>query len=335
MRVTVIGAGVAGLACALELAERGAQVEVLEREPAPPRNCSWFAGGMLAPWCEQENSGAQIATLGAEGLPWWRARFPGTVCNGTLVVAHARDRGELQQFARRTTCFEELAAPGIARLEPELTDRFGAALYFAGEAHLEPRAALAALRAQLVAREVPIRYAAGAATANHPGRTVLDCSGLGARAQLPQLRGVKGDMLLLRLPELSLTRPVRLLHPRIPVYIVPRAQHVYMVGASMIESDEATRISARSMLELLSAAYALHPAFAEAQILELGTGVRPAFPDNLPRLQWRGSTLHVNGLYRHGFLLAPALARRAAQALLEGRHFPEVMHEDPGERRLA
>ena len=63
--------------------------------------------------------------------------------------------------------------------------------------------------------------------------------------------------------------------------------------------------------------------------------MRPAFPDNLPRLQWRGSTLYVNGLYRHGFLLAPALARRAAQVLLEGRHFPEVMHEDPGKRRLA
>ena len=336
MRVTVIGAGVAGLACALELAERGAMVEVLEREPAPPpRNCSWFAGGMLAPWCEQENSGALIAELGAEGLPWWRARFPGTVCNGTLIVAHARDRGELQQFARRTACFEELTAPGIGALEPDLADRFGAALYFAQEAHLEPRAALAALAAQLAARDVPIHYSADAATATRSGRAVLDCSGLSARAQLPQLRGVKGDMLLLRLAEVSLTRPVRLLHPRIPVYVVPRGGHVYMVGASMIESDAATRISARSLLELLSAAYALHPAFGEAEILELGTGVRPAFPDNLPRLQWQGSTLHVNGLYRHGFLLAPALARRAAQVLLEGRHFPEVMHEDPGERRLA
>jgi glycine oxidase len=335
VRVTVIGAGVAGLACALELAERGAAVEVLEREPAPPRNCSWFAGGMLAPWCEQENSGALIGALGAEGLPWWLARFPATVCNGTLIVAHARDRAELQQFARRTVCFEELSGPAIAALEPDLADRFGAALYFAQEAHLEPRAALGALTAQLRAREVPIRYSTDAATSRESGRAVLDCSGLGARAQLPQLRGVKGDMLLLRLPEVSFTRPVRLLHPRIPVYLVPRGAHVYMVGASMIESDAPRRISARSMLELLSAAYALHPAFGEAEILEIGTGVRPAFPDNLPRLQWHGSTLHVNGLYRHGFLLAPALARRAAQVLLEGCHFPEVMHEDPGERRLA
>ena len=103
---------------------------------------------------------------------------------------------------------------------------------------------------------------------------MIDCRGLAAREVLPELRGVKGEMLLLRLPELSLRRPVRVLHPRMPVYIVPRGAGLYMVGATMIESDEATRVSARSMLELLSAAYALHPAFGEAQILEIGTGVR-------------------------------------------------------------
>jgi glycine oxidase len=108
-----------------------------------------------------------------------------------------------------------------------------------------------------------------------------------------------------------------------------------MIGATMIESDEDAHISARSMLELLSAAYALHPALGEAQIVEIGTGVRAAFPDNLPRLRREGGTLHVNGLYRHGFLLAPALARRAAEVLLAGSYFPEVMDEDPRQRRLA
>jgi len=142
-------------------------------------------------------------------------------------------------------------------------------------------------------------------------------------------------MLLLRLPEVTLARPVRLLHPRWPVYVVPRANGLFMVGATMIESDEGERISARSMLELLSAAYALHPAFGEARIVEIGTGVRAAFPDNLPRVERVGGTLYINGLYRHGFLLAPALARRAAQLLLDGRHFPEVTHEDTRERRLA
>jgi glycine oxidase len=335
VRVSVIGAGVAGLACALELSARGASVEVLERSPAPPRNCSWFAGGMLAPYCEQENSGPLVARLGREALPWWQAQFPGTLCRGTLLLAHARDRAELRQFARRTEDYRELDASGIAELEPELAGRFDAGLYFASEGHLDPRAALAALNARLGERGVPVHYGVDAGSRRLGARAVLDCSGLAARAQLPQLRGVRGEMLLLRLPELTLTRPVRLLHPRLPVYLVPRGAGVYLVGASMIESDAGEYVSARSLLELLAAAYALHPAFGEAAVLEFGAGVRPAFPDNLPRLQWCGTTLHVNGLYRHGFLLAPALARRAALVLLEGQSFPEVMHEDSGERRLA
>jgi glycine oxidase len=336
MRVTVIGAGVAGLTCALELAERGAEVEVLERRHAlSGAGCSWFAGGMLAPWCELESSPPLVAELGVEGLAWWRSRFPATAASGTLVLAAARDVAELGQFARRTRQYQELDAVGVARLEPELAGRFSRALYFREEGHLDPRAALAALLTQLSARGVRVRFGTEAAASRLSGRRVLECSGLGARTALPELRGVKGEMLLLKLPELSLQRPVRMLHPRWPLYVVPRAHGLYMVGASMLESDEGERVSARSLLELLSAAYALHPAFGEAQVVELGAGVRAAFPDNLPRLRWDREVLHVNGLYRHGYLLAPALARRAAQVLLDGRHFPEVMDEDPRQRRLA
>ncbi len=336
MRVAVIGAGVAGLTCALELAERGASVEVLERaDELPAAGCSWFAGGMLAPWCELESATPLIAQLGAEGILWWRERFPETVANGTLVVAHGRDVAELQQFARRTGEFQQLGGEELAALEPELQGRFSRALYFPSEAHLDPRAALTGLARRLAELRVSIRFGIDGHSALTKGQVAIDCRGLAAREALADLRGVKGEMLLLRLPELSLRRPVRVLHPRLPVYVVPRGDGVYMVGASMIESDEGTRISARSMLELLSAAYALHPAFGEAQILEIGTGVRAAFPDNLPRIRRVGETLYVNGLYRHGFLLAPALARRAAQMLLNGRHFPEVTDEDSRQRRLA
>jgi glycine oxidase len=336
MRVSVIGAGIAGLTCALELAERGADVEVLERAAAlPAAGCSWYAGGMLAPWCERESSEALIAELGEEGLLWWRRRYPGTVARGTLVVAHGRDAAELGQFARRTAHYEPVDAAALAALEPELAGRFTHGLYFADEGHLDPRAALEFLAAELSDRAVPLRFATEAGVARAAGRAIIDCRGFAARETLADLRGVKGEMLLMRLPELSLTRPVRVLHPRLPVYVVPRSPGVYMVGATMLESSDGERISARSLLELLSAAYALHPVFGEAQILEIGTGLRAAFPDNLPRLRRAGDTLYVNGLYRHGFLLAPALARRAAQALLEGRHFPEVMDEDSRQRRLA
>jgi glycine oxidase len=335
VHVTVIGAGVAGLTSALALHERGATVEVLERAPQlGAGGCSWFAGGMLAPWCERENSAPLVAQLGIEGLTWWRAHFPHTRLSGTLVVAHARDVGELRQFGRRTQQFHELDAHGIADLEPELAGRFDHGLYFEAEGHLDPRAALAALLQQLEARGVQVHFGADAA-AVRPRGALLDCSGLAARTRLPGLRGVKGEMLRLQCADVTLTRPVRLLHPRLPVYVVPRGGGAYMVGATMLESDDGTHVSARSALELLSAAYALHPGFGAAQIVELGAAARPAFPDNLPRLVRVADTLCVNGLFRHGFLLAPALAARAAEVLLNGRHFPEVMDEDSRQRRLA
>ena len=329
MRATVVGAGVAGLACALELAERGVTVEVLERTRRLGSGCcSWYAGGMLAPWCELESTEPLIATLGAESLKWWSERFPGTVLAGSLVVAHGRDSGELKHFARRTERYEWLDGAAIAALEPDLAGRFEKALYFREEGHLDPRAALAALAERLTGLGGRIRFGAAGSheRQTHEEGCLIDCTGLAAREVLTDLRGVKGEMLVVRQPDISLSRPVRVLHPRVPVYIVPRGDGHYMIGATLIESDQATRITARAMLELLGAAYALHPVFGEAEIVEIGTGVRPAFPDNLPKLCRKGDTLYVNGLYRHGFLAAPALARRMADWLLEGREAPEVMH---------
>jgi len=315
MRVTVIGAGVGGLSCALELAERGASVEVLEQgEYLGSAGCSWYAGGMLAPWCEAADSEPQIPNLGAGSIEWWSRTLPATQRNGTLVVAHRRDRSELTQFARRTQQFEWLDGAAIAQLEPDLAGRFNNALFFRDEGHLDPRDALAALVRRLTELGVPIRF--GVRSLARADR-VVDCRGLAARDVLTDLRGVRGEMILLRLRELSLSRPVRVLHPRVPVYIVPRGAGLFMVGATMIESDATTRISARSLLELLSAAYALHPAFGEAEVVEMGTGVRPAFPDNLPQIRSHAGTVYVNGLYRHGFLIAPALARMTAEVVLK------------------
>ena len=90
-----------------------------------------------------------------------------------------------------------------------------------------------------------------------------------------------------------------------------------MIGATMIESAEKGAMSVRSAIELLSAAYALHPAFGEAEVLEMSADVRPAFPDNEPRVVARDGRLFLNGAYRHGYLLAPDLAAQVANRLLE------------------
>jgi len=282
-----------------------------------------------------------IAQLGLESLSWWRERFPGLRRAGTLVVASGRDMPELTRFAQRTQQYRWLTGAQIAQLEPDLAGRFEHALHFEDECHVDPRQALAFLAGRLRELGGVIRYGVSAAEieaavqAPALARRLVDCRGFGARAALPDLRGVRGEMLLLRSRELTLRRPVRLLHPRWPLYVVPRDDGVFMVGATMIENDSVGAVTARSALELLNAAYALHPAFGEAQIMELAAQVRPAFADNLPRIRRVGETLYVNGLYRHGFLLAPALAVRVAQVLLNGRTYPELMHEDQGERLLA
>lgn len=336
MNATILGAGVAGLACAVELAERGAAVEVIERsERLGAASCSWYAGGMLAPRCECECAEPLVAQLGMEAPDWWSRRHSSTVRRGSLVIAHGRDRVELARFAQRTQSHQWLDRDQLAELEPDLAGRFEQALFFPEEAHLDPRAALTSLAARLSELGVPIHFGVGSAGQRLSGGHIIDCTGFAARSALPDLRGVKGEMLVLRSPEMSLSRPIRVLHPRLPLYVVPRGDGIVMVGATMIESDDARRITARSMLELLSAAYALHPAFGEAEIVEIGTQVRPAFHDNLPRIRRLNGRLYVNGLYRHGFLLAPALARMTAEVVLNDCHFPELMDEDPRERRLA
>ena len=146
---------------------------------------------------------------------------------------------------------------------------------------------------------------------------MLDCRGFAARPELPELRGVRGEMIRVRTAEVQLKRTVRLLHPRIPLYVVPRADGEFMIGATMIESADKGPVTVRSAIEMLSAAYALHPAFGEAEILEMSADIRPAYPDNEPRIEEREGRIFVNGFYRHGFLLAPTFADKAATLAFE------------------
>lgn len=313
MKVLIRGAGVAGLTLAHELATRGADVAVVETRMEIAGNASWQAGGMLAPWCEREIAEEAVLTLGRGSAEWWDVALPDHVVrNGTLVLAPARDVGELDRFGRRTSGFKQLDSQEIAALEPDLAGRFGRGLFFAEEAHLDPRKALLALGDKLLGMGARLEFGYDAVSATSD--IEVDCTGIADRRQ--ELRGVRGEMLVLRTREVSLARPVRLLHPRIPVYVVPRSESLFMIGATMIECTAAGPISARSTMELLSAAYALHPAFGEAELVETGVGVRPAFADNLPRVERDGRNFRINGLYRHGFLLAPAMARQAADIIL-------------------
>ena len=316
-RIVVIGAGVVGLTTALTLAERGAKVTIVERSRELGGNASWLAGGMLAPFCEGESAPRSVVDLGKGAIDWWDARVPGVKREGTLVVAPPRDASEINRFAERTKGHERADEAQIAALEPDLAGRFHKGLFFAGEGHLDPRAAMRALVDQLRALGVEFRFGEDGERLAAEADVVVDCRGFAARAELKQLRGVRGEMIRVRTREVSFARSIRFLHPRIPLYVVPRASGEFMIGATMIESAEKGAVSVRSAIEMLSAAYALHPAFGEAEILEMSADVRPAYPDNEPRIVAREGRIFVNGFYRHGFLLAPAFADRAATLAFE------------------
>jgi len=317
--ITVAGAGITGLWQALTLARRGHRVRLVEQSPEPfAQAASALAGAMLAPYCETEAAAPVILDLGLEGIALWRKNFPGTIAQGSLVVAGARDVAEIERFARLTEGHARLDAAAIAKLEPDLGGRFTTGLFYAGEAHVAPADAMRFLQEEATRAGVELSFGNEWPQAADKSDIVVDCRGMGARGELADLRGVRGERLVLRTREIGLQRPVRLLHPRHPIYVVPWGDGLFMLGATVIESDDAGSVTVRSALELLGSAYALHPAFAEAEIVEMGAGVRPAFADNVPRIVVRGPTIHVNGLFRHGFLLAPALASRVAEYLETG-----------------
>lgn len=323
--VTIIGAGVAGLWAAYALSKRGITPRLIDRAGLPAAHgCSWWAGGMLAPFCEGATSEPAVIMHGQRAASHW-AEVTQVQHQGSLVVTLARDRAEMDRFARRTEGHCRVTGKALTALEPDLAQPGREALYFATEAHLSPRRALADLTAALAARGITVETAE-ALPAAVAGR-IIDCRGMAAAADLPGLRGVRGEMVMLRTTEVALSRPVRLLHPRHPLYIVPRGDGVFMLGATQIESEERGPVTARALLELLSAAYALHPAFAEAQVIETGADLRPAFADHVPRIVEQGRVLHLNGLFRHGYLMAPALAGQAAEFLDTGTK-GDLFHAD-------
>lgn len=330
LSITVVGAGVLGVWQAYELARRGHRITLREAAPEHATGAaSRIAGAMLAPYCEAEAAQTDITTLGLRGLARWREVWPELPARGTLVVASARDTGERERFSRMTDGHRHIGSAEIATLEPELAERFACALYYPDEAHMPPRLGLSLMIARLRQLDVGICFGAPVCEplwmAAAAGDIVIDCRGIAARCDLPALRGVRGEMAIVRADTVQLSRPIRLLHPRSPTYVVPWGDATYMIGATMIESSCAGHVSVRSALELLGAATAIHPGFADARIVELSAGVRPAYDDNLPKLVWRGRCLSVDGAYRHGFLLAPALAGIVADHLETGSRLPDLL----------
>ena len=340
--IAILGAGLMGRLLALELSRDGHRVEVFEAKgPQADGAAARVAAAMLAPLAESAITEPGVVRMGQYGLSRWPqliSQLDAPVFfqqNGTLVVWHRQDAADAHRLCslfeknRRINpslpALENVNAQRLGDIEPALHGRFNQAVYLPDEGQLDNRQLLAALEKTLSRLGVTFHWHTPRETTDFtPGALnqpdlVIDCRGLGARSEWKALRGIRGEVVRVHAPEVTLQRPTRLVHPRYPLYIAPKENHLFVVGATEIESDDMGPASVRSVMELLSALYTVHSGFAEARIVEIATQCRPTLPDNLPAVRWLDNrVLQVNGLYRHGYMISPAMLDITLQILRSG-----------------
>lgn len=336
LRIGIAGAGLLGRLLALQLGRAGHEVHVFDPAGGPEERgaAGWTAAGMLSPVAELETADERVFRWGLRSLELW----PQIVASlghpvelrrdGSLLLAHREDQGAarrlldlLERKAPAGHQAESLGHAALRELEPALKGGLHAWL-LPGEGRIHTVQAMLALAAAAPNTRwhwgSPVSSVEPGRVMVERGREAFDCvfdvRGVGARGDLP-VRGVRGELFWLQAPGLDLRRPVRLLHVRHRVYLVPRAPDLVVVGASEIESEDRSPVSLRTTVELLAAAHSVIPALAEARIVHTETNLRPAMPDNLPLLERQPGLVRINGLFRHGWLIAPALVESALEDL--------------------
>ncbi len=351
-KIGIVGAGIMGRLLAWQLANSGHQVSLFDKDPIEQGSAAAYtAAGMLTPYSEIESAELMIYHMGRRSLKLWPKIIKslnagwgaavGYVQNGSLIVSHPQDKADLLRFNQqldfklKSLLLEPEQMPPLkidkvqlAELEPELSEHFSEATFLPEEASLCPKCVMQTLADALLEKRVRW-YSSSKIESIGPYFIidrkikyefdwVIDCRGLGAKKDLPELRGVRGELILVQAPEVKINRLIRLMHPRYRLYVVPKYKdNLYIIGATQIESDDDGPITVRSTLELLTAAYSIHPGFGEARILESKTNCRPALQDNLPGIETQNGLIRINGLYRHGFLLAPAIAEQISHFILD------------------
>ena len=332
--ICVVGGGLLGRCLAWRASKAGAHVALYDAASSKGEgSAAWVAAGMIAPISEAIDAATQIEAMGSRSLglwPQWLAELPAPVFyrdHGTLLLWHREESAEGVRVEKLLASrglqanVEYIGGAGLNELEPALGTPFSRAIHIAGEAQLDNRELLQAVALALAESEVECHWETFVADGALPDSgIVVDCRGMGAKRDWQHLRGVRGEIVRLHAPDIELRHMLRLLHPRYAVYIVPRPEGRLVVGATSIESDDVSTVSVRGVLELLSSAYSVLPALAEARILEFNTHVRPALPDNAPAIRFdrKRNVLSINGLYRHGFLLTPAIVEEVLAVLFRG-----------------
>jgi glycine oxidase len=335
MRAGIAGAGLIGKLVAWQLTQHGWHVSLFDPDSKARSSAAFAAAGMLSPYAEI-HADTKIFSLGLQGIAAWKnllAQFSDQSWwqqRGSIVTAHTHDQNLMRDFIAQInnkipySTYLHLPNKKLTEYEPELTAKQG--VFLREEAVIDSRKLLNLLPNANIHQQVISVKPHQIITTHQQYKFdwVFDCRGSGGGENFSDLRSVRGELIYLAAPEVTISRPIHLLHPRYQVYIVPRKHPIYLIGASEIEANDNSPISVRTCLELLSAAYSLHRGFAEARIIETITGLRPALADNLPRIIFNKGMVAINGLYRYGFLLAPIILHTITQALFHQEYSHEA-----------
>jgi len=345
--VHIIGGGIAGLLTALELADQGLRVTILERDRLA-REASWAGGGILSPlypwrYGEQINL---LARYGQQHYPDLCARLADTtgidpqyLRSGLFVYAPGEEERALAWAENWQPDVELVDARHIAEMEPQRRDPPAPMLWFPDIAQVRNPRLMKALARALEQHDVELLEGVEV-TALEPRENgilrlhtngnekiladrVVVCAGAWSRKLLealpspPQIRPVRGQMLLFR-GRPGLIRHMMLEDNR---YVIPRKDGRILFGSSLEEAGFDKQENTAVLEELRTTALDRFPVLAELPLEAHWAGLRPGSPDGTPFIGPHPSVdnLWVNaGHFRNGLVLGPASARLTAE-LVTGR----------------
>ncbi len=331
----IVGGGLLGRIATFVLVSAGYNVTVYEKTSPNPtigkvRSAGFSSAGMLSPLSERESGGEEVFSLGTRSMSLWPVINDhvknilgvglGLRIQGNIFVSQYQDLEFSDRLFNRLSYKKKLISPNtIKKIEPCLDHNLKCWLV-ENEGQIDPSLAMKNLYlASITDNFIGKANWTFNANINHvDGPTifidekknefdwVFDFRGTGAKEF--GIRGVRGEIFVLLPPDnFVLNHPIRLIHPRVKIYIVPRINGEVIVGATEIEAEDYSPVSVRSTLELLNAAQIILPELNEARVKHSDVNLRPASEDNLPICFTNAKTTCINGLFRHGWLLAPAL----------------------------
>jgi D-amino-acid oxidase len=279
-RVTVVGAGVVGLTCAVRLLEQGHRVDVLARD-LPLETTSAVAAAIWYPY---------RAFPFDRVLAWSARSYDVFVTLADVAGAGVALRGGVEVFAaRQDDPWWRSAVPHLDHVTPP--DGYADAWTF-----LAPVVEMPVYLSWLSSR---VSGLGGTITRlNLPALpvgadVVVNAAGIGARllAADPSVGPVRGQVVYVEqvgLQEWWLDSSADL------TYVVPRS-HDIVLGGTDQEGDWSRTPSPTTAEEILERARRLVPALAGARVLKHRVGLRPARPS--VRVERQGDVVHC---YGHG-----------------------------------